>query len=224
MVKNQEKTSLYLLAIVAIVAVVGITVLILNQNGAGAASLSVSDLSGQAIKAETPSQGIGKTVSSKVSNHCSCNTYSTYIFCEDGNWDVDYHFFDEGPDGYDDEYEKGVYSNSDWTSDPKWGANSIVAAYCYFNSKELFSKTAKEKSQCDDTDEDYCDTFCASLVTKASARQMENKMNICLSYFVDKCNGEVYVVRDYYSSESTELVQDQQGNWDIPTNVVGSCE
>ena len=45
----KEKTNLYLLSIVGIVAIVGIVVLVLNS-GAGSVSLSTEDLSGEAFK------------------------------------------------------------------------------------------------------------------------------------------------------------------------------
>ena len=44
----KEKTNLYLLSIVGIVAIVGIVVLVLNS-GAGSVSLSTEDLSGEAV-------------------------------------------------------------------------------------------------------------------------------------------------------------------------------
>lgn len=59
--EKNEKTNLYLLVIVGIVAVVGIVVLVLNS-GIGSTSLSSSDVSGQAIQMKTGSSfSIGNT-------------------------------------------------------------------------------------------------------------------------------------------------------------------
>ena len=95
-----EKTNLYLLSIVSIVAIVGIAVLILNS-GAGSVSLSGDDLSGEAIKTGSTSKlsGIsalktGSTASSgvvvygtegqccrRLNNGCDGNCY----YDSDGN-------------------------------------------------------------------------------------------------------------------------------------------
>lgn len=50
MAKQEQKTNLYLLAIVSIVAVVGVVVLVLNA-GSGSVYVSDSDLSGEAFSA-----------------------------------------------------------------------------------------------------------------------------------------------------------------------------
>ncbi len=48
-----EKSNLYLLSIVGIVAVVGIVVLVLNGGGSSSLSLSSDDLSGEALKVKS---------------------------------------------------------------------------------------------------------------------------------------------------------------------------